>query len=93
MTTSKGNDREPVADLQVRINIVAELRFAFSTAVRICDQVDARLRASRSVDEQERIGDELERFVRTLCLGTLALGAPGLADLSTVGSDVKKETP
>ena len=84
---------EVTTDLEVRINIVAELRFAFSTALRICDQIDARLRASCSVREQERIGDELERFVRTLCLGTLALGAPGLADLSTVPPDVKKETP
>jgi len=64
-------------DLRVRLNIIAELRGAFRTAIELLDVTADRLRAAREGDEQERIGAELEGFLRRLGLAALAFGNPG----------------
>ena len=75
---------EPVSDVQVQLNVLAELQLAFRAAIRLCDDCAERLRDSRSEYERERIGSEIEGFVRRLALGALALGAPGVGQRGDV---------
>ena len=69
---------EPATDLDVRLQVLAELRGVLREAVSVCDLASLRLRAAKSVAEQERIGAEVEGFFRRVGLETLALGSPGL---------------
>ena len=81
--------KEPSSDAQVQLNVIAELKLAFRAALRILDDVDERLRDARTEYERERIGSEIEGFVRRLALGALALGAPGTGQRPNGG--LKKE--
>jgi hypothetical protein len=81
--------KEPVSDVEVQLNVLAELELAFRAAIRLCGDAAQRLRDARTEYERQRIGAEVEGFVRRLALGALALGAPGIGQRS----DVKKETP
>lgn len=87
------DERKPgpqiVPDIDVRTNVLAELRFAFRKAEGILSEFDRRLRASRSVAEQEQIGTEIEGFIRRLALGALALGDPSGAGVEAGRGSMK----
>ena len=83
------SEQPPISDLELRVQMLAELRGAFREAVSICDWAALRLRAAQSEAEADAIGTEIEGFFRRVCLGALALSNAGLADLpSTGGSSV-----
>lgn len=90
MTTS--NDQQPTPDIEVRLQVLAELRGVLREAVSVCDLASLRLQRAKDVAEQERIGAELEAFFRRVGLGTLALGSPGLARIG-LNNNEETETP
>ena len=84
---------EPASDLDVRLQVLAELRGVLREAVSVCDLAVERLRVAKSVAEQERIGEDVEGFFRRVGLATLALGSPSLASTgngSSVNPDERK---
>ena len=76
--TQDGGDK---SELETRLAVLAELRGAFREAVAVCDWAAIRLRAAKTEAERHEISDDIEGFFRRVCLGALALGSPGLADI------------
>ena len=78
MTANGGDERDFDAEREVALNVVAELRGAFRSAVDFCYDAEASLHRVRTLADLDKLSTRLEGFVRRISLAQLALGAPGL---------------